>query len=203
MEVDLGIWSRLTRLAVALLCAAVVVAVGVWYKPQIAARRATAIVRHPDAPSGRRVKVALVVLVLLLFSKQLYVSSLSSYYIFYLIDRFGTTTVMSAGVVLMLLGVVAALSGMSEWNFRIALTVNGVGWNFLFNQVFEAWETRQTVRGRSLRRRIVHAIGFEGGAASIGGGAASTVGAGAAVIRDVREATTVAGCPAREIQRDS
>jgi len=35
MEVDLGIWSRLTRLAVALLCAAVVVAVGVWYKPQI------------------------------------------------------------------------------------------------------------------------------------------------------------------------
>jgi MFS family permease len=49
-----------------------------------------------------------------------------------LIDRFGTTTVMSAGIVLMLLGVVAALSGMTEWNFRIALTVNGVGWNFLF-----------------------------------------------------------------------
>jgi MFS family permease len=49
-----------------------------------------------------------------------------------LINRFGTTTVMSAGIVLMLLGVVAALSGMTEWNFRIALTVNGVGWNFLF-----------------------------------------------------------------------
>ena len=49
-----------------------------------------------------------------------------------LINRFGTTTVMSAGIVLMLLGVVAALSGMAEWNFRIALTVNGVGWNFLF-----------------------------------------------------------------------
>ncbi len=49
-----------------------------------------------------------------------------------LIDRFGTTTVMSAGIVLMLLGVMAALSGMTEWNFRIALTVNGVGWNFLF-----------------------------------------------------------------------
>ena len=36
--------------------------------------------------------VALAVLVALLFSKQLYVSSLSSYYIFYLIDRFGVST---------------------------------------------------------------------------------------------------------------
>lgn len=34
-------------------------------------------------------------------------------------------------------------------------------------------------------------------------GAASIVGAGAAVIRDVREGATVAGCPAREMQRDS
>jgi len=49
-----------------------------------------------------------------------------------LINRFGATTVMSGGVALMLIGVVAALSGMTEWNFRIALTVNGVGWNFLF-----------------------------------------------------------------------
>jgi MFS family permease len=49
-----------------------------------------------------------------------------------LINRYGATTVMAGGVVLMLLGVVAALSGLTEWNFRIALTVNGVGWNFLF-----------------------------------------------------------------------
>ena len=49
-----------------------------------------------------------------------------------LINRFGTTTVMAWGVVLMLAGVIAALSGTAEWNFRIALTVNGVGWNFLF-----------------------------------------------------------------------
>ena len=34
----------------------------------------------------------LVVLVALLFSKQLYVSSLSSYYIFYLMDRFDVST---------------------------------------------------------------------------------------------------------------
>ena len=49
-----------------------------------------------------------------------------------LINRYGATTVMAWGVALMLAGVVAALSGLSEWNFRVALTVNGVGWNFLF-----------------------------------------------------------------------
>ena len=47
---------------------------------------------HPDAPSSRRVVFALAVLVALLFSKQLYVSSLSSYYIFYLIEKFGVST---------------------------------------------------------------------------------------------------------------
>ncbi|MBR1228174.1 MULTISPECIES: MFS transporter [unclassified Bradyrhizobium] len=49
-----------------------------------------------------------------------------------LINRYGATTVMAWGVMLMLAGVAAALAGLSEWNFRIALTVNGVGWNFLF-----------------------------------------------------------------------
>jgi len=66
--------------------------IGQWYKPQIAAKKFTAPAPHPDAPSSRRVVIALVVLVALLFSKQLYVSSLSSYYIFYLIDRFGVST---------------------------------------------------------------------------------------------------------------
>lgn len=49
-----------------------------------------------------------------------------------LINRYGPTTVMACGVVLMLAGVTAALSGLDIWNFRIALAVNGVGWNFLF-----------------------------------------------------------------------
>ena len=66
--------------------------IGQWYKPQIKAKRTAAIVPHPDAPSPRGVLIALGVLVMLLFSKQLYVSSLSSYYIFYLIDRFGIST---------------------------------------------------------------------------------------------------------------
>jgi FSR family fosmidomycin resistance protein-like MFS transporter len=66
--------------------------IGQWYKPQIAARKTAVPQPHPDAPSSRRVLIALAVLVALLFSKQLYISSLSSYYIFYLIDRFGVST---------------------------------------------------------------------------------------------------------------
>jgi MFS transporter, FSR family, fosmidomycin resistance protein len=66
--------------------------IGLWYRPQITSKKPAPIHLHPDAPSARRVKIALAVLVALLFSKQLYVSSLSSYYIFYLIDKFGVST---------------------------------------------------------------------------------------------------------------
>jgi FSR family fosmidomycin resistance protein-like MFS transporter len=66
--------------------------IGLWYRPQIAVRKAAAAAVHPDAPNSRRVVIALAVLVALLFSKQLYVSSLSSYYIFYLIDKFHVST---------------------------------------------------------------------------------------------------------------
>jgi MFS transporter, FSR family, fosmidomycin resistance protein len=66
--------------------------IGRWYQPQITAKKLAPIPTHPDAPSSRKVVIALAVLIALLFSKQLYVSSLSSYYIFYLIDRFGVST---------------------------------------------------------------------------------------------------------------
>jgi MFS family permease len=49
-----------------------------------------------------------------------------------LIQRFGVTPIMLCGVALLLTGVAAGLLGMTEWHFRIALAVNGVGWNFLF-----------------------------------------------------------------------
>ena len=66
--------------------------IGLWYRPQIAQKKFAAPKPHPDAPNSRRVMIALIVLVALLFSKQLYVSSLSSYYIFYLMDKFGVST---------------------------------------------------------------------------------------------------------------
>lgn len=49
-----------------------------------------------------------------------------------LIQRFGLFNVMTAGIALLVLGVVVALMGITVWNFRIALSLNGVGWNFLF-----------------------------------------------------------------------
>ena len=49
-----------------------------------------------------------------------------------LISRFGVFNVMVAGIALLVLGVVVALTGITEWHFRIALGLNGVGWNFLF-----------------------------------------------------------------------
>lgn len=45
----------------------------------------------------------------------------------------------------------------------VAASVVAVIWNYIFNTFFERWEAKQAVRGRNLRRRIVHAIGFEGG----------------------------------------
>src|SRR5207253_4472306 len=78
--------------SIAFLAIVILWRIGVWYKPQIAMKKSAAVERHPDLPDSRRVRIALVVLVALLFSKQLYVSSLSSYYIFYLIDKFGVST---------------------------------------------------------------------------------------------------------------
>ena len=49
-----------------------------------------------------------------------------------LISRFGVLNVMFWGAGVLLVGVTAALMGMDPWNFRIALMLNGLGWNFLF-----------------------------------------------------------------------
>jgi FSR family fosmidomycin resistance protein-like MFS transporter len=78
--------------SIAFLAIVILWRIGRWYKPQITAKKPAPLRAHPDAPSSRRVRIALVVLVALLFSKQLYVSSLSSYYIFYLIDKFAVST---------------------------------------------------------------------------------------------------------------
>jgi MFS transporter, FSR family, fosmidomycin resistance protein len=78
--------------SIAFLAIVILWRIGVWYKPQIASKKFPAPKAHPDAPDSGRVRIALLVLVALLFSKQLYTSSLSSYYIFYLIDKFGVST---------------------------------------------------------------------------------------------------------------
>ena len=43
----------------------------------------------------------------------------------------------------------------------VAASAIAVVWNLVYNTLFERWEARQVVRGRSVRRRLAHAIGFE------------------------------------------
>lgn len=43
------------------------------------------------------------------------------------------------------------------------LSASALLWNVLFNYVFECWEARQPKRARTLGRRLLHSLGFEGG----------------------------------------
>ena len=64
----------------------------------------------------------------------------------------------------------AAMSGAGAGQSTVLATIASaiaIAWNLAFNTLFEAWEKRQAVRGRSLKRRIAHALGFEGGLAFI------------------------------------
>ena len=65
--------------------------------------------------------------------------------------------------------ILAALgqSAVSAGALSVITSVTAIVWNLTFNALFEAWERRQTKRGRSVARRVVHAIGFEGGLALI------------------------------------
>jgi FSR family fosmidomycin resistance protein-like MFS transporter len=66
--------------------------VGRWYKPRIVSRKQAIASIPAGMPTSRRIIVGLVVLALLSFSKALYTVSLSSYYTFYLMERFGVST---------------------------------------------------------------------------------------------------------------
>jgi len=57
---------------------------------------------------------------------------LPSFFTGHLISRYGVFNVMLAGIVLLVAGVVVALTGVTVWHFRGALALNGIGWNFLF-----------------------------------------------------------------------
>jgi MFS transporter, FSR family, fosmidomycin resistance protein len=78
--------------SIAFLAIVVLWRIGLWYRPQIAARKLMKAEVHPDAPESRQVMIALFILVMLMFSKQVYTSSLSSYYTFYLMGKFGVST---------------------------------------------------------------------------------------------------------------
>ncbi len=51
----------------------------------------------------------------------------------------------------------------STIGLAFVLSSIALGWNYVFNTLFERWESRQSVQGRSLARRLAHGLGFEGG----------------------------------------
>jgi FSR family fosmidomycin resistance protein-like MFS transporter len=80
---------------VALLGIAVLASVGMWYQrhlTEIRRQNNGGLARPPNPYPPGRTATALAVLGLLVFSKFIYTTSLSSFYTFYLIDRFGVTT---------------------------------------------------------------------------------------------------------------
>jgi len=45
----------------------------------------------------------------------------------------------------------------------LMISASALLWNMIFNYLFEYWEARQVKRSRTLLRRLIHSIGFEGG----------------------------------------
>jgi uncharacterized membrane protein len=45
----------------------------------------------------------------------------------------------------------------------LSTSVLALGWNMVFNTLFEGWERRQPSRTRTVWRRMAHALLFEGG----------------------------------------
>jgi uncharacterized membrane protein len=54
-------------------------------------------------------------------------------------------------------------SPTSTFGLAVVLSTVALTWNYVFNWIFERWESRQSVRGRSFARRLAHGAGFEGG----------------------------------------
>ncbi len=81
--------------------------IGRWYRPRIVPYKSAAQTRSPNAPTPARTAVALAVLIVLVFSKFIYMSSLTSYYTFYLIERFHVSTQTSQLLLFVFLGAVA------------------------------------------------------------------------------------------------
>ena len=96
--------------AAALLAIVVLWRVGGWYRQRRSSAAGAAAVRgptHTPVPMGQ-VRLALVVLIVLVFSKYIYLASLTSYYTFYLIHRFGVSVQTAQLHLFWFLGAVAA-----------------------------------------------------------------------------------------------
>ena len=92
----------------ALLAIGVLLAVSRWYRHHLTLYKAKVGGHGGPALSRRQVQGALVVLTLLVFSKYIYMASLSSYYTFYLIDKFQLSVASAQLYLFLFLAAVAA-----------------------------------------------------------------------------------------------
>ena len=75
----------------AVAASAIMVRVGSWYSMRLsyATRQPKKMIAKPSNLTGKQVKRALLILVLLIFSKYFYVACITNYFTFFLIDKFG------------------------------------------------------------------------------------------------------------------
>lgn len=67
--------------------------------------------------------------------------------------------IVLTSVALLLLGYAGGHSTL----VAVTSSVVALCWNYVWTTVFELWEKRQASAQRTLARRVVHALGFEGG----------------------------------------
>lgn len=97
--------------------------------------------------------------------------SLRSHLIWFFIMSPSTRRVLQAllyeAIAIAVVGPVLSLafdkSPTSTFGLAVVLSTVALTWNYVFNWIFERWESRQSVRGRSFARRLAHGAGFEGG----------------------------------------
>lgn len=74
---------------------------------------------------------------------------------------------LAVGFVAPVLSLVFGEAPLSALGLTLTMSLIALAWNYGFNAVFERWEARQTVKGRSWKRRFAHGTLFEGGLALI------------------------------------
>ncbi|PZO19958.1 MAG: hypothetical protein DCF26_04420 [Burkholderiales bacterium] len=74
------------------------------------------------------------------------------------IGLYEAVAIALAGVGLMLM---SGQSLLDSGALAIATSSVAVVWNLVFNTFFERWEARQSTTGRSVKRRVLHAVSFE------------------------------------------
>jgi len=92
----------------ALIAIVLLTRIGAWYRAHIPAHRAARATARTSPLPKRTIVVTMAILGLLIFSKYFYLASLSSYYTFYLMQKFGITAQSAQLHLFVFLGAVAA-----------------------------------------------------------------------------------------------